>query len=358
MSNTQIEMINEFIKCYLVWCISSGKFNTEEFNSKDDDDKIEFFKFEVSNNWKEGFDIIKFCEHAGTTAKEVIGDAETACLLTGIIQEFYRNEYGDENLMPMKDFNCETLLRHAIYYFVNENEIVEYPIKFIADVTEALKVAEKKECLNLIKEIRLLVEEIPCDDYEYVYHIRNRHEIIFETHTYSDLHKKFDELKDDYDRDNGYLLATKSRLDDEEGDDGYEEMFEYQPEDLKPLCDCGEDVEDVEDNKCYNCFGWVDCRECGKRFCSEEFCEGCLEDRQNGVPLDCDRVICAKCQIKFHPKTDCFKFDLDTCSYYCSVCAVWETTEPLKEEKDVVMTENIPVTKKRIIRKKTPPLEL
>jgi hypothetical protein len=159
MSNIQIEMIFEFIKCYLVWCVSEGKFNTEEFNEKDDDDKVEFFKFEVSNNWKDGFDIIKFCEHAGTTADEVIGDSSTACIITGVIQEYYRSEFGEE---PMKNFNYETMLRHYVYYVINESPegICEYHIKFIEDVTKALETAEKKECLNLIEEIKL---KISCD---------------------------------------------------------------------------------------------------------------------------------------------------------------------------------------------------
>jgi hypothetical protein len=221
-NNIQIDMIFEFIKCYLVWCVSDGKFNTKGFNEKDDDDKVEFFKFEVSNNWKYGFDIIKFCEHAGTTADEVIGDSSTACIITGVIQEYYRSNFGDESMMPMKNFNCETLLRHYVYYVINESPegICEYPIKFIEDVTKALETAEKKECLNLIEEIRLIVEETPCDDYEYDYYIRTRSEIIFETKDYCKLHQKFDELK----KGANFLVAMKKRTGDEDYE--YEEMFE------------------------------------------------------------------------------------------------------------------------------------
>jgi hypothetical protein len=234
----KFDRIREFIKCYLVWCVSSGKFEKLIDASDDDvDDLIDNFKFEVGNNWKEGFDIIKFCEIAGTTANEVLQDAETACMLTAIIQSYYEDNYGVECLIPMKDFNSETLLRHAVYYDVFEGNAFETtPDEFVKKASAELKKAE----------------------------------------------------------------ANKVEEHEEEHED----------------------------------------------FCSYTSGRGCCKPEEDFV------VKCDKCKIQMDTDKDCFQYNGETGLYFCSVCAVWETKEPLVG----MGAENIVLGKKRIIRKKTPPL--
>jgi hypothetical protein len=240
----KFDRIREFIKCYLVWCVSSGKFEKLIDASDDDvDDLIDNFKFEVGNNWKEGFDIIKFCEIAGTTANEVLQDAETACMLTAIIQSYYEDNYGVECLIPMKGFNSETLLRHAVYYDVFEGNAFETTAdEFVRKATAELKKVEENKVIP-------------------------------------------------------------------------------RPDDLP-------EEEEHED------------------FCSYTSGRGCCRPEEDFI------VKCNKCKIQMDTDRDCFQYNGETGLYSCSVCAVWETKEPLVG----MGAENIEIKKKHIIRKKTPPL--
>ena len=92
-------------------------FEDGEWNLSDEDE-LDDFRFQAVNNWKDGeYDIIKWIDNHPSikNASEVIGTPAKLCKMIRLVQKYYKDNYGEDNLLPIHDFNCDDILRHFAY---------------------------------------------------------------------------------------------------------------------------------------------------------------------------------------------------------------------------------------------------
>ncbi len=105
-------IINKYIQFYL---------NKENITKcmLDDADELEKIKFNLGNNWKDGYDIINYLKY---NKGRKINDIMTIYDLTTMIQfvnDYYENNYGSESIMDNKKITPEFVLRNYVYVYVD-----------------------------------------------------------------------------------------------------------------------------------------------------------------------------------------------------------------------------------------------
>ncbi len=111
------DLVNGIIMDYMRWV-----YENDEVENKDFDYLEETFKFNATNNWKTGFDIVKWIngEYEMST-KWFINDLFTAReLLEAIvyITDFFDNHYGHHTIKDLK--TLEDVVRYYAYVYIED----------------------------------------------------------------------------------------------------------------------------------------------------------------------------------------------------------------------------------------------
>jgi len=112
---TCLEPMNEQIYEFLAHVLKEKSITLIDLSNEE---KMEEFKHEASNNWKEekGFDFVKWSQYDIDEMLSI--DTMTTAYL--IVQEYFSDTFGDDNLMNWRSFSPENVVRNYVYYYINE----------------------------------------------------------------------------------------------------------------------------------------------------------------------------------------------------------------------------------------------
>ena len=114
---------------FIVWCLMKfdKKLNVENVRKfLEDEDKMEEFKFECSNNYLKGrFDIVKYANKTVDFDIQQLFCADICCEMIQQISEYAKEfDLGVEDLFQLRKFNIQNVLRGWFYWYLN-NELDE-----------------------------------------------------------------------------------------------------------------------------------------------------------------------------------------------------------------------------------------
>lgn len=116
--NDTIDELNFIINIYLKEVFDNIDIDTDDGNWLDD------FRFKAVNDWETGWDII---DGRRSNFRELL-DFPTTCEVISLIQTWYRDNYGEENLMTTWELTPEKVIRNYAYIYTfgyDDDELME-----------------------------------------------------------------------------------------------------------------------------------------------------------------------------------------------------------------------------------------